>query len=140
MILQDKNSNNNMKVKYLEGNRVFIGYDEGYLYEYSMNEKRIVYRFGQILNNMIISMATTFDNKYLFLCDSSGGFIEFDIPTRTQVNNFGIKSARYFVVTYDNQFLITADNTLKSNLTKWSIQTKQQLYSWKSIINSLVCS
>ena len=103
-------------MKQTEGNQVFIGCRHGSLYEYSMNEKRIVHEFGKILGFGISSMATTFDNKYLFVCDGND-FIEFDISTRTQVNNFEVRSAvQCCVVTYDNQFLITSDENTNSNL------------------------
>ena len=96
-----------------------------------MSEKRIVHDFGQIFNDQYFnSMATTTDNKTLFVCsDIDGEFREFDISTHKKVNNFKVMNANCCVVTYDNQFLITAH---KNDLTKWSIQSKQQLYTWKS--------
>ena len=68
----------NKIMKQTEGNQVFIGCVNGSLYEYSMNEKRIVHYFGNFEEDAIMSMATTFDNKYLFVCDYNS-FIEFDI-------------------------------------------------------------
>ena len=106
-----------------EGNRVFIGCAGGYLHEYLLNERIISHDFGQVLDGHISSMATTFDNKYLFVCSSNGGFIEIDLATYYRVNYFGVENAKQCVVTYDNQFLITAPNGKNAKLTKKSIQT-----------------
>ena len=139
MTLQDKDFSKNNIMKSLKGDRVFIGCKHGYLYEYSMNEKRIVHDFGQILDDDISSMATTFDNKYLFVCDGKCDFREFDISTRTQVKNFGVTNAVSCVVTYDNQFLITAEGQTYCKLTKWSIP-KRQLHTWNSSVDEHVRS
>ena len=129
----------NKKMETLYGNQLFVGCIGGYLYDYSMNEKRIAHKFVKILNHGIVSMAATFDNKTFFVCDVNRNFREFDIATRNQVHNFEIKSAISCVVTYDNQFLITFNNDDESNnLIKWSIQTKQKLYSWNSTKNQRV--
>ena len=128
------------EMKYPEGDRVFIGYSSGYLLEYSIDAKRIVHDFDKILNEDIISINKTSDNKSLFLCDWEGGFREFDIPTRKKVNNFEVQSAKCCVVTYDNQFLITAENKLNCLFTKWSIQTKKKLHVWNSNFNEYVWS
>ena len=124
-------------MKHPEGKRVFIGCKDGYLYEYLMNEKKIAYNFGKILDAGIHSMAATFDNKYLLVCSESG-LREVDISTRNQVNNFGVKNARKCVVTYDNKFLITSSNGSYVKLTKQSIQTKHELV-WYSSVNESVC-
>ena len=55
-------------MKYPEGNRVFIVCEGGYLYAYLINEKRIAHNFGNFLDDDISCLATTFDNKYLFVC------------------------------------------------------------------------
>ena len=136
----EKNYKKIKKINYPYGNRVFIGCGNGYLLEYSMNEMKIVHDFGHILSSKICSMATTFDNKSLFVCGWKGDFREFDLSTRKQVNCFGIKVAYKCVVTYDNQFLIIAENESNCNLTKWSIQTKQPLHVWKSNVDKKVAS
>ena len=63
MIFQDKEFGKNKIMEHREGNRVFLGCDGVYLYEYLINDKRIVHHFGQILNGFISSIATTSDNK-----------------------------------------------------------------------------
>ena len=127
-------------MKHPEGHRVFIGCDDGYLYEYLMNEKRIVHDFGKILDNGISLIAATFDNKYLFVCGFKAGFREFDISTHKQVNNFGIENAGCCVVTYNSQFLITVPFVRNAKLTKHLIQTKQRLHTWDSNVNEYVQS
>ena len=128
------------EVKYPEGNRVFTGCSEGYLYEYSVTDKKVVHDFGQILNKTIVSMAKTVDNKYLFVSDDDGGFREIEIATRKQVNNFKIENARKCVVTYNNHFLFIAEDGKKCNLRKLSIQTNQQIHTWRSDVNEYVRS
>ena len=137
--LNDEKFNKN-KVKFPDGDRIFIGRNGGYLLEYSMDEKEIVYNFGKILDQGISSLATTFDNKTLFVCDYQCGFREFDIATHNQTKNFEVRKAACCVVTYDNQFLITAEYEKKCNLIKWSIQTKQELHTWNSDVDECVRS
>ena len=127
-------------MKHPEGNRVFIGFDGGYLYEYSINEKVIVHDFGKISDCSVSSMTTTFDNKYLFVLSMAGGLTEIDTSTRNQVKNFKLKGSIQCVVTYDNKFLITATEGSNTKLTKWSIQTKQLLHTWDSNVNEGVAS
>ena len=140
MILQDKDFNRNKMMEHFEDNRLFIGCGSGEVYEYSINEKRTVYDFGKKFNCFVSSMATTFDNKYLFVCDYDGEFREFDISTHNQVNEFGVENAGYCVVTYDNKFLITTPTRKNAKLTKQSIQTKQRLHTWDSNVNEDVMS
>ena len=127
-------------MKYPEGNRVFTGCESGYLSEYLINEGRIAHDFGKILPMAISSMATTFDNKYLFVCCSQGGFTEFDLSTYKEVNNFGVDDALYCLVTYDNKFLITTRGRNNAKLTKHSLQIKQQYHTWDSDVNEYVMS
>ena len=103
-----------------------------------MNEKRVVHDYGQISNSGITSMAATLDNKTLFVCANGGDFREFDISLHKEVKNFDVKNAIYCVVTCNNQFLITAERRGKASLSKWSIQTKQQLHKWKSNFHNCV--
>ena len=139
-MLQEKNINKNKIMKHPEGNRVFIGCLRGELYEYLINEKRISHDFCQILDDDIFSMATTFDNKYLFLCTAISGFREINIRTHKQVNKTGVENVWKCVVTYDNRFLITSTARENPKLTKWSIQTKQQLHTWNSNVDEYVIS
>ena len=69
------------------------------------------------------------------MCDDKGGFRELDISRRKQINSYKIKSAVLFLVTHDNKFLVTAKDEYNCVLTKWSIRTKKQLYTWKSGVN-----
>ena len=105
-----------------------------------MNEKRIVHEFGIIIFGEITSMATTFDNKILFVCSKNSDFREFDISTHNEVNTFEVKSPTLCVVTYDNQFLIITEGRFNCNLTKWSIQTKQKLHTWARNVDLYVMS
>ena len=137
----NKNSvGQDMTMNATEGNRVFIGYDNGKLYEYSINEKKIVHDFGKILDADISSMCTTSDNKHLLLCDVYCGFREFDISTRDEIINFKIDCACNIVVTSDDKFLITSPTGKSVKLTKWSIETKEQLNSWDCGIDQYVIS
>ena len=44
------------------------------------------------MEQQIYPMATTFDNKYLFVFAMNGGFRDFDISTRNRVNKFGVEN------------------------------------------------
>ena len=131
MILQSKDFSKNEIMKN-KGNQVFVGCSKGYLYEYLTKEKKIGRDFGQIASGGVSSMATTFDNKHLFVCDYKSRCRELNIRTHKQLNNFGVENAFRCVVTYNNQFLITSSHARNSKLTKWSIPTKQQLHTWIS--------
>ena len=105
--------------------------------------------FGKILSDSISSIATTSDNKYLFVCAENGSFKEFDItihnqtsPWRSydQVNNFKVENAWKCVITYDNKFLITAPCGLIVKLTKHSMQTKEKLHTWDKTVHGFICS
>ena len=123
--------NRGKEMKYSDGDRVFLGCEAGNLLEYSMKKLRIVHDFGIVLDNHISSMAKTFDNKSLFICDEDSGFREFDISSHMKLDSFAVRNAEYCIVTYDNKFLITCEgNLLGANLSKWSIRTKKQLYTW----------
>ena len=130
----------NTEIKYPEGDKLFAGYNNGSLLEFSMVEKKTVHDFGQIFDNAIVSLAKTYDNKSQFVCANDGGFQELDISTRKQVSNFNVKNARCCIVTYNNRFLITAEDNLNCNLTKWSIRAKKQLNTWKSDVDEQVDS
>ena len=130
---------------YPDGDKMIIGCKDGYLYEYSTKKESILYAYPcfatpAIAGEDISSMATTIDNKTLFVCDIKGSFREIDISTQKQVNNFNVKNAVFCVVTYDNKFLITAEDERNCNLTKWSIQEKGKYHSWKSDIDQYVFS
>ena len=66
------------------------------------------------------------------MCCGRGCFKELDISARKQINSFNVKSAKYCVVSHDNKSLITAEDGQNCLLTKWSIRSKKQLYTWKS--------
>ena len=74
------------------------------------------------------------------MCEWFGGFRELDIPTRSQVNSLPVKSAVCCVVTHNNKFLITAESAFNGCLTKWSIRSKKELYTWKSGVDQHVAS
>ena len=119
------------KVKCPYGNLVFIGCEFGVLFEYSMNEKRIVRDFGQTFQENIYAMTKTFDNKSLFVSDCLGSFGEFDILTCKQVNKLEVKVLTFCVITCDNKFLVTSEyheDTKTEILVKYSMRTKKQLY------------
>ena len=137
MSFQDENLGKNKIMSHPEDSRVFIGCESGVLYERSTNGNRLFKNYGRIFVAPIISMATTFDNKYLFLCDNLS-FIEFDLSTRQQVNNFNVKSASQCVVSYNNQFLFTSSSAKNAKFKKWSIQTKQELHIWHSDVEEVV--
>ena len=59
---QAQNSDQKPEIKNPEGDKFFIGYDEGYLLEYSTT-KQTVRDLGKILDRRINSMAKTSDNK-----------------------------------------------------------------------------
>lgn len=103
--------------------QVFLGCADGNLYEYSLQNRTILQYFGNIFYGNIESMATTVDKKYLFLCDEFYNFKEFDLDSEKEVKNFGISQATFVVVTYDNQFLLTA--LVEGTIKKWSIETKK---------------
>ena len=85
---QVQNSNKNTNTKHFEGDRVFVGCNQSYFYEFSMIGKT-VHNLGQVLKGHVGSMAKTPDNKSQFLCaDYNKYFIELDIATRKQVNSF----------------------------------------------------
>ena len=137
---QIKISFKDTEIKYPKGYKLFVSYQDGSVIEFSLIENKIIHDHGQIFNNRIFSMAKTFDNKSQFLCDIIGSFKELDISTRKQANRFDVKSARCCVVTYNNEFLITASNEKNCVLTKWSIRAKKQLHTWHSGINEQVSS
>ena len=139
-MISDINFNKNEIMKHPDGNRVFIGCLNGYLYEYSLKEKRIVHDFGKVADMTICSMSITLDNKYLLVCDKNGVFKEFHLKTYKQVKTFGVENADICVVTNNNQFLITSPTGSNGKLTKHSIQTKQQLYTWDKHANKEVWS
>ena len=64
------------------------------------------------------------------MCDHKGYFREIDISTRKLLNTFPVKSAQFCVVTFDNKFLVTAEHGMECRLTKWSVRTKKELYTW----------
>ena len=128
-----------VEIQNLQGGRLFIGCNDGNLLEFSITDNKVVYDFGKILDDHIISMAKTFDNKSQFVCDEYCNFKELDIPTRKQANRFNVNSAVFCVITYDNN-LITAAFGKKCVLTKWSIRSNKQLHAWKSDVNQYVYS
>ena len=56
-------SKKNTEIKYPKGDRMFVGCRKGYLQEFSIISKTIVYDFGLILDDDISSMVTTLENK-----------------------------------------------------------------------------
>ena len=59
---------NKSPYKYLETkplgcSKMFVGYGNGSVLEFSMVENKIVHDLGKILDDFIISMTTTLDNK-----------------------------------------------------------------------------
>jgi len=118
---------------------MFIGCHDGHLFEYLVNEKATRY-FGQVLNSPVTSMSKTPDNKCLFVCDHNGNFAEYDIATNQKKNNYQISNARVCVVTWDGKFLVTAEKGYYAKLSKWSIESKQQVHSWNSKFNSWISS
>ena len=60
---QFENSDKNTKIKHPESINLFAGCFGGNLLEISIDSKSIVYDFGKIFNNAIVSMAKTHDNK-----------------------------------------------------------------------------
>ena len=129
-----------MDIKYPEGDQLFVGCSNGYLLKFSMIAKKNIYDFAKILNDHIMSMAKTLDNKSQFVCDNSGLFLECDISTCKQVNNFKVNSVTRCVITYDNKFFITVGSGYDCVLTKWSVRTKKQLHNWQCGIDSRVFS
>lgn len=67
--------------KYPNGDQLFVGCDDGSVFEYSLNQKKVVHDFKKIFNTEITSITTTIDNKALLVCGADGGFKEFEIPT-----------------------------------------------------------
>ena len=102
-----------------------------------MTGKKSVHK-QKVLDDVIISMAKTTDNKSQFVCGSHGDFKELDITTLKQVNSFNVKSAKCCVVTYDNKYLITAEDAEGCNIKKWSIRSKKLLHTWNSGISMYV--
>ena len=133
------NSYKNTDVIHPDGDRLFLGFFDGYVREFSMISKTTVHE-QKIFTFHISSMTKTPDNKSQFVCCVSGGFVELDIPTRKQANSFNVKNTRVCVVTHDNKFLITTENKIRPNLTKWSIRSKKQLHTWKSDADMIVYS
>ena len=134
---QVQNSDKNTEVdpctetKYLGFDKMFVGCQHGYLYEFSIIENKIVHNLDTTLNDAITLMDKTLDNKTQFVGFRNGGFKEFDIPTRKQVNSIPVKNARICVVTHNNKYLITATIGTNCNLTKWSVRTKKELHTWR---------
>ena len=124
----------------IKEDRLFVGCSDGSVQEFSIIENKTVHDIGKILDNRIVSMDKTLDNKSLLVCDFYGGFTELDISARKQVNSFLVKSAIKVVVTHDNKSLITAKYERKCNLKKQSVRSKKQLYTWKSDVNEFVRS
>ena len=56
-------SEKNTEIKNLQGVRLFVGCYGGYLFEFSIIQKKTVHDLGQILDDDITSMAKTPDNK-----------------------------------------------------------------------------
>ena len=112
---------------YPDGERMFLGFIEGHLKEYSFKLDETIHDYGQVIDYGVSSMAKTVDNKIIFVCSYGGQFKEFDTSSHNEVNNFKVEEAQYCVVTYDSQFLITAEFIY---LSKWSMQTKQLIHSW----------
>ena len=136
----------NTEFKHPEGDKLFIQCDDCCVLEFSMISKTIVHDLGQILDDIISSIARTFDNKSQFVCDWSGSLKELYISTRKQVNSFkqvdgfNLSSTRCCAVTHNNKYLITAECGMTRDLTKWSIRSKKQLHTWQSAVGSDVCS
>ena len=78
------------------------------------------------------------------MCSCTFGIKELDISTRKQIKNFPVKNAKCCVVTFDNKFLVTAEDQIdfagNCILTKWSIRSKKQLHIWNSMLFGLVLS
>ena len=129
---QVQNSDKNTEIKYPKGDKVFGGLNQGSVIEFSMISETIVHDFGGFSESRIASMAKTFDNKYLFVCDADGCHKELDISSLKPVNSLPVKSAILCAVTFDNKFLITADDGDDCKLTKWSIRSKKELHTWMS--------
>ena len=140
------NSYKNTEIKHFEGDKMFIGCNDGFLQEFSINEKKLAQDSDKILYYDIISMCKTSDNKSQFLCDRYGGFKELHISTRKLVNvsdvqwSTSVKDAMSCVVTHDNKFLIVSDGRSFCTLTKQSVRTKKEIHTWSSYKNKAVCS
>lgn len=116
---------------------MFLGCEHGWLFEYSLNQKEILYQ-RQIFDTDIEALATTTDGKTLFLTDRHGKFKEFNIESQNEENHFQVKTAQYVTVTYNNRYLITATNN--GILQKHSMDTKQLKHSWKSSSKQIIRS
>ena len=53
---------------YPDTDRMILGFEDGSLSEYSFKLDEILYDFGKVLNYVIIRIAKTVDNKYIFVC------------------------------------------------------------------------
>ena len=145
------NSDKNTKIKHIDDDIMFVGCEDGYLFEYSIIEKKHVHQYGCMFNGNCYPLAKTIDNKSQFMPDYyTGGFVELDISTRKQVSRFPSKGRTIFVVTPDNKSLITVEwkyeggsswsSTQICILTKWSIRGKKHLHTWQSNINKSIIS
>ena len=137
---QVQSSDKNTKIKYPEGDKLFVGYTDGCLLEISMIEEEHIHDHGKILDNAFSLMAKTNDNKSLFVFGFEGNFVQLDIPTRKKVNSFIIKNASYFVVTHDGKYLITGESKENCNFTKQSLRTNKRLHTWQSGVNQGLAS
>ena len=126
--------------KYPKSGRIFIGCDEGSVFEYSINNNKIVRCYENFANGHIYSIQTTIDKKTLFVCDQKGFFKELSIRTNKLTNFFGIEDVIGCLVTSDNKYLITVEYGKNKNLSMYSIETKQLVKKWKTNVNKLVCS
>ena len=127
------------QLKYPEGDRFFVEDAHSSLKEYSRIEKKIVYDFGNIGTD-VISMTKSPDNMSLFVCSIENSLKEFNIFTHKEVNNFDSPNFDFSVVTWDNQFLLTCEDYDNCTLKKFSMKTKQLLYTWNGIIDKTMCS
>ena len=62
-LAQVQNSDKNTEIKYPDCIKLFVGCGDGSVKEFSMISETSVYDSDKILDNYIISMAKTFDNK-----------------------------------------------------------------------------
>jgi len=115
-----------MGKKYVRGDLVLTGTNEGHLLVYSLSKDTIIHYYDQILNNMIWCIAKTSNNKSLYVCDWEYNFVEIDVKTCKKLNCNRLK-INYLAVTDDNRFLFTAtqNENGRYEIQKHSVRTNK---------------
>lgn len=103
-----------------------ISCHQGYLYEYSPMDQKIIHSYGKIMEGTIFVTAITSDKNYLFVGDQCGNLKKIDLKQKTVAQDYGkvYTTINSIVLNKDDLYLFVGD-TMYGRLKQWStLETK----------------